>query len=69
MPPTSNNALLSVPAAVAISSFFLGAAVPMPTLFVEKSYTNPLVSMASPPAIVEVAVVLVAAKLGNVKAP
>ena len=39
-----------------------GAAVPIPTLPVEKSYTNPEVSIASPPAKVEVALVDVAVK-------
>lgn len=46
-------------------SVFAGAAVPMPTRFVEKSYTNPLVSIANPPANVEVAVVDVAMKNGD----
>ena len=43
-------------------SFSVGEAVPIPTLFVEKSYTNPDVSIVRPPAIVEVAVVEVARK-------
>ena len=43
-----------------------GLVVPIPTLFVEKSYTNPLVSIASPPAKVEVADALDATKFAAV---
>src|SRR3989344_2297656 len=44
----------------------LGAAVPIPTFPLEKSYTNPDVSIASPPAMVEVAVVDVAKNVASV---
>ena len=49
----------------ATESLTEGDDVPIPTLFVEKSYTNPDVSIARPPEIVDVAVVEVAVKYGD----
>ena len=46
-----------------------GTAVPIPTLFVEKSYTSPLVSTAKPPANVDVAEALLPTKRVAVKEP
>src|SRR3989344_6192796 len=46
-----------------------GAAVPIPTLFVEKSYTSPLVSIARPPARVEVAFPFVATRYAPANLP
>ena len=46
-----------------------GAAVPIPTLFVEKLYTSPFVSIASPPARVEVALPSVATRYAPANLP
>jgi hypothetical protein len=49
-----------------ISKAWVGAAVPIPTLLLEKSYTKPVPFTANPPAIVLVAFVEVALNEPNV---
>src|SRR3989344_1705758 len=61
---------LTVPALPNMTcNFPSGLAVPIPTLFVEYSYTSPLVSTARPPAKVEVAEALLATKFAAVSCP
>ena len=62
LPPKINLFAFGRTALPLTSNVVTGAAVPIPTLLVEKSYTRPEVSIARPPANVEVALEEVATK-------